>query len=108
MTSYKQGDVLLAKVYFRDTDEYKQRPVVIVGNEMVIDIDLLIAPVTSQQGRNPFDIEIQHWQDAGLVKPSIARVSKLHAIPQSSIVRKLGQLHPSDLQAVLKACKELF
>ena len=44
MTVYKQGDVLLATVFFRDTGESKKRPVIIVGNELVIDIDLLIAP----------------------------------------------------------------
>jgi mRNA-degrading endonuclease toxin of MazEF toxin-antitoxin module len=52
----QQGDVWLANVYFRDSREYKQRPVVIVGNELAIDIDVLITPVTSQHSRGPFDV----------------------------------------------------
>ncbi|WP_168121881.1 type II toxin-antitoxin system PemK/MazF family toxin [Paenibacillus sp. HB172176] len=89
MTGYKQGDVLL-------------------GNEMVVDIDVLIAPVTSSGGRTSFDVEIQYWEEAGLAKPSIARTSKLHTIPTASIIRPLGRLRETDLHAVLAKCKELF
>ncbi|GBG08086.1 hypothetical protein PAT3040_02653 [Paenibacillus agaridevorans] len=108
MTGYKQGEVLLANVFASGLGEMKKRPVVVVGNEMVVDIDVLIAPVTSSGARTSFDVEIQHWEAAGLAKPSVARTSKLHAIPLNSIIRSLGQLHDSDLRAVLAKCKELF
>lgn len=45
MTTFKQGDVWIAKVYFRNKGLYKNRPVVVVGTELIIDIDVLSAPV---------------------------------------------------------------
>jgi len=44
----KQGDVWLADVLFKGTRGTKQRPVIIVGNELALDVNVIIAPVTSQ------------------------------------------------------------
>ncbi|HLR52618.1 MAG TPA: type II toxin-antitoxin system PemK/MazF family toxin [Candidatus Avamphibacillus sp.] len=53
MSSKKnQGEVWLADVVFKGTRQTKQRPVVIVGNELALDIDVIIAPVTSQKPRS--------------------------------------------------------
>lgn len=44
----------------------KRRPVVVVSNDNVIaELDHLIATVTSQQVRNEFDVIIEYWQEAG-------------------------------------------
>jgi mRNA interferase MazF len=103
-----QGDVWLANVFFRDSSEYKQRPVVIVGNELALDIDVLIAPVTSQLPRGPFDIVLEHWQESGLKKPSLARTNKIASFTRSELKRKLGVLHEHDLERVLASCRRLF
>jgi mRNA interferase MazF len=58
MTEYRQGDMLLANVFATGLGQFKKRPVVVVGNDMVVDIDVLIAPVTSSAARTSFDIEI--------------------------------------------------
>jgi mRNA-degrading endonuclease toxin of MazEF toxin-antitoxin module len=108
MINFNQGDVWLAKVYFKQAGAFKNRPVVVVGNDRVIDIDVLISPVTSHEARNEFDVTISDWKKAGLIEPSVARVSKLLAIPQSEFIRKLGVLTPPDLEKVLKKCRELF
>ena len=40
----------------------------------MLDIDVIIAPITSQlQQRNEFDVVLEYWKDAGLLKPSITR-----------------------------------
>ncbi|GAB4074915.1 hypothetical protein GCM10028778_24180 [Barrientosiimonas marina] len=44
----RQGEVWLADVRFKGTHQTKQRPVIIVGNELALDVDVIIAPVTSQ------------------------------------------------------------
>ncbi|GAB3056512.1 type II toxin-antitoxin system PemK/MazF family toxin [Virgibacillus ainsalahensis] len=49
----KQGDIWLADVLFKGRRQANQRPVIIVGNELALDVDVIIAPVTSQQHRNP-------------------------------------------------------
>lgn len=105
----KQGEVYLAEVIFRDLQGgSKLRPVVVVSKDIVIDIDVIVASVTSTQSRNEYDIVLEHWDEAGLLKPSIARTSKLLTISQTALQRKLGDLHPADLERVLQKCRELF
>lgn len=43
----KQGEVQQADVLFKGARQTKQRPVVILGNELTLDIDVIVAPVTS-------------------------------------------------------------
>jgi len=45
----QQGEVWLADVRFKGTHQTKQRPVIIVGNELALDVDVIIAPVTGQK-----------------------------------------------------------
>jgi mRNA interferase MazF len=104
----KQGDVWLADVIFKDTLQSKQRPVLIVGNELALDVDVIIAPITSQQPRNGFDVVLKYWREAGLLKPSLVRTSKIIPIHGSELKRKLGVLHEHDLDRVLHMCRELF
>ncbi|MFB4167784.1 type II toxin-antitoxin system PemK/MazF family toxin [Virgibacillus sp. JSM 102003] len=87
---------------------YKKRPVVVVGRDITIDIDVIISPVTSSRPRSEYDVKIEHWAYAGLIHLIVARTAKIHAIPQSSLINKLGNLHENDLQKVLRKCKELF
>jgi mRNA interferase MazF len=70
---YKQGDVWLSNVLLRGSSQSKQRPVVLVGNEIAVDIDIIRAPVTSQEARGEFDVVLEYWKEAGLVKPSIVQ-----------------------------------
>lgn len=104
----KQGGVWLADVLFRGSRQTKQRPVVIVGNELALEIDVIIAPVTSQKPKNQFDIVLEYWKEAGLLKPSVVRTSKITSIHGTELKRHLGELHNYDLENVLNMCKELF
>lgn len=103
-----QGSVWVAKVYFKNEGRFKNRPVVIVGNELTIDIDVLISPVTSSEKRTEFDVVIEYWKEAGLLNPSIARIAKLSAIPKNALLKKIGSLHVHDLERILFQCKRLF
>lgn len=53
--------------------KWKRRPVVIVSNDnVVVELDHLIATVTSQHTRNKFDVAIEYWEEAGLINlPSL-------------------------------------
>jgi len=104
----KQGDVWLADVLFKGTRHTKQRPVIIVGNELALDIDVIIAPVTSQQPRNQFDVVLEYWKEAGLLKPSVVRTTKITSVHGSELKRHLGSLHNHDLERILNMCKRLF
>lgn len=104
----KQGDVWLANVLFKETRQTKQRPVIIVGNDLALDVDVIIAPVTSQRTRNQFDVVLEYWEEAGLLKPSVARASKITSVHGSELKRSLGTLHKHDLERVLHMCRNLF
>ncbi|MDQ0300554.1 mRNA interferase MazF [Salibacterium salarium] len=104
----KQGDVWLADVLFKGTHQTKQRSVIIVGNELALDVDVIITPVTSQHPRNQFDVVLEYWNEAGLLKPSVARTSKIMSVHGSELKRRLGVLHKHDLEQVLYMCRNLF
>lgn len=104
----KQGDVWMADVIFKGTRQTKQRPVIIVGNELALDVDVIIAPVTSKEPRSQFDVVLEYWEEAGLLKPSVARTSKIISIHGSELKRHLGVLHTDDLERVLHMCRNLF
>ncbi len=103
-----QGEVWLADVVFKGSNQLKQRPVIIVGNELALDVDIIVSPVTSQESRNEFDVVIEFWQEAGLLKPSVARTSKIFSIHGSELKHNLGLLYNHDLQRVLHMCRNLF
>lgn len=87
----------------------KRRPVVIVSNEnVVVELDHLIASVTSQQARNELDVIIEYWKEAGLDKPSIVRCSKLNTLHYKELLFKIGKLHESDLERVLTTIRNYF
>jgi mRNA interferase MazF len=65
--------------------------------------------VTSQQPRNQFDVVLEHWKEAGLLKPSVARTSKItSSVHGSELKRCLGKLHNHDLEQILGMCVKLF
>lgn len=99
----KRGEVWTAEL------NGKRRPVVIVSNDNVIaELDQLIATISSQQSRNEFDVVIEYWKEAGLDKPSVVRCSKLNTLHYKELLFKVGKLHECDLQRVLTTIRNYF
>lgn len=107
---FKQGEVWLARVSFRDNpSEYKPRPVLIVGNEFTVDVDVITDPITDVKNRrSDFDIEVIDWKEAGLAKPSVVRTSKPTTLHQSMFIKKLGKLLEEDFSNILEYCRKIF
>lgn len=95
-------------VAFHEKEGQKLRPVIIVSNENTVDIDVIAVSVSSTLPRNQFDIVIEFWKEAGLLKPSIARTSKIANASPTLLKRNLGTLVESDLEKVLDSCRNLF
>lgn len=78
-----------------DKTKTKHRPVIILSVEP---LEVLSVKVTSHEVRNTdrFDIPIQHWREAGLNKPSIARISKTMFLDKNNFKYKIGTLHEED------------
>ena len=67
MQDYRPGEIVLLSFPFADATRVKQRPALVLldtGNE-----DIVVARVTSQVARGPFDVELVEWREAGLLLP---------------------------------------
>ena len=86
----------------------KQRPVIILAFPQPQDARALVvvAPLTSQiRGlRGEVDLGKPRW----LPKPSAVNIQGLASIDQHSLLRKLGKLTPSQLEAVKAAVRDLL
>lgn len=65
--------------------------------------DVLICRVTSVVRTGPLDIALVDWKNAGLAKPSVARLDRIVTAEKSVLVRRLGQLSAADDAAVRSA-----
>ena len=108
MNSVVLYGVYTAKFPFLDTDKDKVRPVIVIskphGHYNIVNV----VPVSSQTEREDVDIELQDWQSAGLVKPSIARVHRLSALLLSELTSQLGMLSAKDRNNLLESIKRLL
>lgn len=87
----------------------KRRPVVIISNDnIVVELDRLVATVTSQKARNEFDVVLEDWEKAGLNKPSVVRCSKINTVHYKELLFKIGKLQEQDLERVIKTIRSYF
>jgi mRNA-degrading endonuclease toxin of MazEF toxin-antitoxin module len=101
-TSCRRGEIVLVKFVFADEKGAKQRPGLIISGEQYHQgrREAVLAAITSNVGRLLIgDHRITEWQQAGLLFPSTI-TAIIRTIKQEMIVRKIGELRSSDLQAV--------
>ncbi len=104
--SFKFGDIVLVPFPFTDQTASKRRPAVVVSSEAYHRErpDLILLAVTSQirPSTTVGEVIIQHWQQAGLLKPSTIKPI-FTTVEKELILRKLGQLIVEDRQALRRA-----
>ena len=64
--------------------------------------DVLISRVTSASYAGPLDVTLADWRQAGLAKPSVARLDRLVTAEKTILGRRLGILSAADQAAVRK------
>lgn len=107
MTDYQSGDVVLLRYLFTNAEGAKKRPALVLRDTG--DDDVILARVTSQVSRrDPFDVELTHWAQAGLVVRSVARVHKVLTAEKGLIERRLGSLTSDDWTQVQAAIRRLW
>ena len=106
MEAYLPGEVVLVSFPFSDTTETRRRPALVLLDTG--DDDILVARVTSQAGRDQFDIVLVQWREAGLLLPSIVRVHKLATLEKGIVQRRLGTLTNDDWNRVRHAAERLW
>lgn len=64
--------------------------------------------ITSVQPSTIFDVTIDDWEEAGLLKPSIARTNKVFTIDAPIILKKMGSLNPKEFKIISDTFLKLF
>ena len=110
-TTWRRGDVILVPVGFTDQSGVKRRPAVIVSSDEynARSPDVMIAAINSNllAIRHPGDHLIRDWQQAGLLRPSLAR-TKIATVEAAIIDRRLGRLCGDDVAALDGGLREAF
>ena len=106
MTGYEFGDLVLVPFPFTDQSAVKRRPAVVISSAAYHRArpDILIIAVTSQQPStlSVGEVQVQDWQGAGLLKPSVLK-PVLTTIDPTLVLKRLGQLTPNDQAALRQA-----
>jgi hypothetical protein len=106
MTKYFLGNVFWAYYPYDDEeDSDKLRPVIVFDEDKN---EALVIKVTSHGKRDINDIDIIHWQKAGLREPSVARMSKIIVIPEEDMRGFMGNLDIEDEINVLEIFYKLY
>jgi mRNA interferase MazF len=100
--------VCLSKFRFIESDQFKIRPVIIVGQPHSERQVLMVIPITSSAEAEPIDVSLQNWRDGGLLKPSVARVHRLSAVLQKDLLEEIGLIDEKDQVNIKAALKELL
>ena len=108
MSSVIIYSVYTARFPFLETDKDKIRPVVVVSKPHGQHNIVSVVPMSARANQEDIDIEVQDWQNAGLIKPSVARVHRLTALLQSDLTSQLGTLSAKDQKNLLEALKKLL
>lgn len=100
MSKFFRGDVYFALYpYDDDLDKNKPRPVIVLDEEK---LEVLVVKVTSQEKKDNDDLDIIYWKEAGLNKPSVARVSKTITIAEKDMIHFIGKIHDDDMINILE------
>ena len=103
----KEWEIWHARFNFEGSG-YKFRPVLVVS----VEEDMLVIMVTGTNNKLTLehDYQIIDWKEAGLVKPSIARVDRLAAIPLDYIgtAGRIGSLTARDQNNLEEAIMETY
>lgn len=99
MTNISKNDVIVVRFPFASSMKYKARPAVVVSSELYNTNKrntLLIMAISSRHDNKlEFEIDIDAWKDAGLLKPSIFK-SAIATIEQEYVITKIGTLSKQD------------
>jgi mRNA-degrading endonuclease toxin of MazEF toxin-antitoxin module len=94
------GEVFICQFPFTSGAVSKARPVLVLFD---LQQDVLICRVTSVLRTGPLDVMLADWAQAGLIKPSVARLDRLVTAERTILGRGLGTLSTGDQSAIRAA-----
>jgi mRNA-degrading endonuclease toxin of MazEF toxin-antitoxin module len=108
-----RGEVYLAPFLYSDLAGSKRRPVCIVSAAAAnAGPDVVVVMITASPLRRlqPLvgDVVLRGWQEAGLLRESVARCGRLQVVESRLLSALLGQLSAEDIGAVETALKTVL
>ena len=105
------GDVILVPFPFSDQTDSKRRPAVVISGSgyNARHPDVILMPITSQlkSAARPDDGPVEHWRQAGLVKPSAIK-PVIATLEQGLVIRTLGQFGIDDRAALTNLLQNIL
>ena len=95
--SPQDWDVWYASVLFEDSNETKNRPVIIIDAQDALTV--IAMKLTSKPARLG-EYSLSDWASAGLKSPTVARISKIAKLPKQNLIRRFGALSQKDQNAI--------
>ncbi len=83
-----------ANVKFEDSNDVKQRPVLIWNNTAFVAAYKMTG---TDRGNNKDEYRVEYWKEAGLDKPTAIRIVKPLKLNENDLVKKRGNLDPRDI-----------
>ena len=93
------GEIFICQFPFTSGALSKARPALVLFD---LQEDVLICRITSVLRSGALDVKLADWSQAGLAKPSVARLDRLVTAEKSVLGRRLGVLSIAD-QAEIRA-----
>lgn len=100
--------VYTAKFPFLDSSKVKVRPVIVLSMPYGRHATIAVVPISSRIDLEPVDITIKGWANAGLLKPSVARVHRVTTMLQIDLIAELGILELQDIKNLKASMRLLF
>ena len=108
-TEFEPWEVVEAFVPFEDISGKKKRPVVVLSETEAIVFSLKMTSHEPRYKTLEGEYELMHWQEAGLVKPTVVQCRKRLQLGKDAFTgRKFGKLTLTDilgLQYMIKYMK---
>jgi mRNA interferase MazF len=106
MIKFEFGHIVLLRFPFTDSQSVKKRPALVIKE--FPDGDVLVCRITSQLYDSDFDIQVESWQDCGLLLPSVIRVHKVACLQHEIIEKLIGRIKKSDKEQVIRKFLKLL
>jgi len=106
MTLYSFGNIILIGFPHTDLQKISKRPAVVLYDSG--DQDVLLARVTTQEYATEADYKILGWEKCGLLAPSYIRLGKQATLEKRYIIKQLGTLEASEIEALKSILKKIF
>lgn len=94
-SKFRKWDIWRATVKFEDSNECKERPVLVYNETAYVVISFKMT--SADRGDNQKEYKIKEWQKAGLDKPTSVRLEKVIKLEEGDFVKRIGRLSPADI-----------